>query len=475
MILVAGCGYLGARIAALLHDAGTQVTGLTHSPESAHHLAEGVPWRVEPCDISDAAAVTSLAQNLGATYVRCVVHCASSGRGGAGEYRRVYVDGVRNLSAAFQNARIVFTSSTSVYSQTDGSVVTETDAALPEKETGRLLVEAEDAALRTGGVVARLAGIYGPGRWFVLRNLLEGKAAIEGGEGEGRVLNQIHREDAASAIVHLVSKKTGGVFNVVDDMPMTQRACLEKLAARFGMPVPPAVPPNPERKRGWTSKRVTNTKLRATGWQPRFASCFDALDGDGELVSSILAQIAAESPDVLPRRRNVVLIGLMGSGKSTVGRMVAAKLGFDFVDTDQIVTQTARCSIPQIFEREGEAAFRSRESAALRSLLHREHCVVATGGGIVTQPRNNPVLRHLGYIVWLDAGVATLHRRTAGGHDRPLLKADDPKAKLQRLLEERGPLYTRLADLRITTDDLSQDETAYGVAESVRLHFGSQL
>lgn len=473
MIVVAGCGYLGARIAALLHDSGQPVVGVTHSPESAANLAARVKWRVEACDIGDAAAVDALAEKIGAASVTAVIHCASSGRGGAEAYRRVYLNGMRNLIAAFPKAVPVFTSSTSVYPQMDGSTVDESSDASPDKETGHLLRETEEVVLAGKGIVARLAGIYGPGRSFVLRNLLEGRAAIEGGDGQGRMLNQIHRDDAASAVVHLLGQPDGGVFNVVDDAPMTQRECLEKLAAQFGVPVPPAVPPNPERKRGWTNKRVSNAKLRATGWTPRFPSYFDALDGDVDLVSSIYAQIAEEAPSSLPRRKNVVLIGLMGSGKSTVGRMVAAKLGFQFVDTDHIITGTAQRSIPHIFEHEGEEAFRARESAALRGLLNRDRCVIATGGGIVTQERNHPLLRHLGYIVWLEADPATLHRRTAGGNDRPLLKDDDPKAKLQRLLDVRRPLYKQLADLRIATDELSQDETAYGLAESARVHLSA--
>ncbi len=475
MTIVAGCGYVGARVAALLHGAGEAVVGITHSEESAQRLAASAHWRVEACDIADAAAVTALAEKLAPSSVTTVIHCASSGRGGADAYRRVYFGGMENLMRAFPAAQPLFTSSTSVYPQTDGSAVDETSAAEPDKETGHVLRATEDLVLAAGGIVARLAGIYGPGRSFVLRNLLEGKAAIEGGDGHGRVVNQIHRDDAASAVVHLVTTKARGIFNVVDDMPMTQRECLEKLASRFGTAIPPTTPPNPDRKRGWTSKRVSNAKLHATGWTPRFPGYLDAVERDLELVPSIIAQIHAESPGALPRRRNVVLIGLMGSGKSTVGRMAATKLGFQFVDTDHIITGTAQRSIPHIFEHEGEEAFRARESAALCSLLSRERCVIATGGGIVTQERNHPLLRHLGFIVWLEAEVTTLHRRTAGGHDRPLLREDDPKAKLQRLLDARRPLYKQLADLRIATDELSQDEAAYGLAESARVHLGGQL
>lgn len=472
MILVAGCGFLGARVADLLHESGREVAGLTHSEESAARLRETKPWRVLACDISERAAVERLRDALGAP-VESVIHCASSNRGGADAYRAVFVRGVENLAAAFPGAFLAFTSSTSVYSQTDGSVLNESSPAEPERETGRLLRQAEEIALASGGLVARLAGIYGPGRSYILKNLLEGKAVIEGGDGHGRVLNQIHRDDAARALIHLATGRHGGIFNITDDTPMTQGECLEALAARFGRPMPPRVPPDAGRKRGWTNKRVSNAKLRGTGFTLAHPSYLSALDADPDLVSSIIAQVHAESPGVLPRRRNILLIGLMGSGKSSVGRIVAAKLGFQFLDTDQIVVESAGKTIPQIFESEGEAAFRLRESAALRSLIPREGCVIATGGGIVTQPRNLPLLRHLGFAVWLEADIPTLARRTASSHDRPLLHTEDPKAKLRKLLEARHPLYKQAADLRIQTDDLSQDETAYGIAESARIWFSS--
>ena len=473
MILVAGCGFVGARVAGLLHESGHQAVGLTHSEESAARLRESEPWRVLACDISDHDAVARLRGTLCGAPVESVIHCASSNRGGADAYAAVYVRGAANLAAAFPQAFLAFTSSTSVYPQTDGSVVDETSPAEPAKETGKLLREAEKIALASGGLVARVAGIYGPGRSFVLRNLLEGKAAIEGGEGRGRVLNQIHRDDAARALIHLVLGRHSGIFNVTDDAPVTQSECLEALAARFGRPVPPRLPPDPDRKRGWTSKHVSSSKLKATGFVLAHPSYLTALDSDPDLVPSIIAQVRAGSPGVLPRRRNIILIGLMGSGKSSVGRIVASKLGFQFLDTDQIIIESAGKTIPQIFESEGEAAFRLRESAALRSLLHREGCVIATGGGIVTQPRNLPLLHHLGFTVWLEADIATLARRTASSHDRPLLQNEDPKAKLRKLLDARHPLYKQAADLRIQTDELSQDETAYGIAESARLWFCS--
>jgi nucleoside-diphosphate-sugar epimerase len=124
----------------------------------------------------------------------------------------------------------------------------------------------------------------------VLKSYLEGRASIEGNEGNGRYLNQIHREDSATALVHLITGLHQGIFNVVDDQPITQRECYAELARRFGKPLPPLSDPDTGRKRAWTHKQLSNAKLRATGWSPRYRSYFDALDADPELVPSILAQ-----------------------------------------------------------------------------------------------------------------------------------------------------------------------------------------
>jgi shikimate kinase/nucleoside-diphosphate-sugar epimerase len=471
-VLIAGCGFVGERAADQLHAAGHEVIGLTHSPESAARLATVKPWRVESCDISDRESVAALAARLDATSLDAFIHCASSSRGGAEMYQSVYVNGMRHLVAAFPQAFALYTSSTSVYPQINGETVDETSFADPERDTGRLLREAENIALNAGGAVGRLAGIYGPGRSFVLKNLLEGKAAIEGNHGQGRLLNQIHADDAAAALVHLVTQGLGGIFNIVDDAQMTQRQCLERLCMTFGVKLPPEREPDPNRKRGWSHKRVSNTKLHATGWNPRYASYFVALRDDPELASSILNLVHTSGEVPLPRQPNILLIGLMGSGKTTVGRIVAQMIGFQFVDTDAMIVETAGKTIPEIFASEGEAGFRLRESAALRSLLGKRGCVIATGGGIITQPRNLPILRHLGYIVWLDADPERLARRTAMNSNRPLLAGEeDPKAKLERLLTERKPLYKSLADLRIQTAELTPQETAYGVMESARVFF----
>jgi nucleoside-diphosphate-sugar epimerase len=110
----------------------------------------------------------------------------------------------------------------------------------------------------------------------ILRKFLEGNAAIE--EDGRRILNQIHVEDAASAVLHLALQKTKGLFNVSDDRPLSQLECYQGLAEHFRLPLPPVGEKNTSRKRAWTHKAVQNHKIRATGWHPRFPCFFDALD-----------------------------------------------------------------------------------------------------------------------------------------------------------------------------------------------------
>lgn len=470
MILLVGCGYIGEPLADLLHSQGHPVLGLTHGAESAARLRDVKPWRVESCDISDAEAVA----RLGSVPVKWIIHCASSSKGGTDTYRAVYLNGLENLLRIFPHAKPLFTSSTSVYTQTDGSLVTEDTPCSPQRENGQILRAAEDLALSHNGCVARLAGIYGPGRSVVLKNLLLKKAAIEGNDGNGRLLNQIHRDDAVSALATLIGKEARGIFNVVDSEPLTQRELFEILAPKFNVPLPPASEPNHERKRPYTHKAVSNGKLQTLGWRPVHPGYPHAIDTDPLLASSILQQILDDGLPI-PRAPNIVVIGLMGCGKSTVGRLVAQKIGFQQVDTDHLITDRAHQSIPAIFEREGEEGFRLRETGVLLSLLGKRGHVIATGGGIITRPHNLPLLKHLGYIVWLDADPTTLAKRTAASNDRPLLHTGNPEAKLRSLLEARAPIYRQIADLRIQTDDLTPHETAYGIAESARLHFASAL
>ena len=279
-VIIAGCGFVGRATARLFQIAGWEVIGLTHSAESAAALKNEL-FAAAPCDISNLDAVRAMASRHGGA-ADVVIHCATSGRGDADAYRAVYLEGARNLLDALAPRRLIFTSSTSVYAQTDGEVVTEASPAEPSRETGRLLRETEELVIASGGMVARLAGIYGPGRSVLLRKFFNGEAVIEG-DG-GRIVNQVHRDDIARALLELSRSGERGICNVSDDAPMPQREIYSWLARRFECPVPPSGPIDPNRKRGWTSKRVSNAKLRALGWAPQFPSFFDAVELDPELV-----------------------------------------------------------------------------------------------------------------------------------------------------------------------------------------------
>lgn len=262
-VLIAGCGYVGAATADLFHAAGWEVEGWTHSAESAAQLS-GKPYAVRAVDIAARAAVEAAASEFEA-----VIHCASSGGGGAEGYRRVYLEGGRNLLAVLRPRTFLYTSSTSVYAQTDGAWVDEESPAEPTHETGRILRETEDLVRQKGGVVARLAGIYGPGRSALLRKFVSGEAKIE--ESGERYLNQAHRDDIAAALVHLATTPhESQILNVVDNEPRTQRECYQWLARKLERPLPPSVPHLGQRKRGASNKRVSNRKLRALGWEARF-------------------------------------------------------------------------------------------------------------------------------------------------------------------------------------------------------------
>jgi nucleoside-diphosphate-sugar epimerase len=304
LTVIAGCGYLGRLIANRLNEARRPVLGLTHSEQSAAALrSAGIP--ATACDLTDEAACRSIAEKAGSDFSTVqVIHCAASGRGGGpDQYRAVYLHGSRHLRAAFPQARFFFTSSTSVYAQTDGSEVTENTPTAPSRETGRILYQTEQETLEAGGIVGRLAGIYGPGRSVLLKHFLQGLSAIDvrtepPATPDGRWVNQIHAADAASAILHLLNSTASGsptasglLFNITDSTPLLQREIYTRLAEKFQRPLPPEAAPDTARKRGWTHKQVSNARLRSTGWEPRFPDWFAALDHDSALIPSILAQL----------------------------------------------------------------------------------------------------------------------------------------------------------------------------------------
>ncbi|HEX5223020.1 MAG TPA: NAD-dependent epimerase/dehydratase family protein [Verrucomicrobiae bacterium] len=346
-VLIVGCGYIGLPLGAELVRQGHTVFGLRRTADDAELKAAGItPLRA---DITRAETLIDLPRDFD-----WVVNCAASGGGDAEAYRQLYLEGNRNLikwltgSAAISAAssggvsppgetrggtprelagedarattmrlkKFIYTSSTSVYGQNDGSLVTETDPVSPATETGRILVAAENlllaAAMSAGSagvspassmgtrslpagrqrpqgdwkkgspghsphefpvMILRLAGIYGPGRGHWFKQFLRGEARLEG-DGS-RFLNMVHGDDVVGAIIAALESdvQLPSVFNVVDDEPVMQRDFFAWLAGQLGKPMPPSVPTDAEtnRKRGVTNKRVSNQRLkRGLGYQFKY-------------------------------------------------------------------------------------------------------------------------------------------------------------------------------------------------------------
>jgi shikimate kinase len=149
---------------------------------------------------------------------------------------------------------------------------------------------------------------------------------------------------------------------------------------------------------------------------------------------------------------NIFLVGPMGAGKTTVGRQLAKALKMQFFDSDHEIEQRTGVSIPLIFDIEGEAGFREREKKMIDELTQKSNVVLATGGGVVLNPENRQHLATRGTVIYLKAKVTQLFKRTAKDRNRPLLQNDDPKGKLQQLMEARQPLYLEVADFALETD-----------------------
>lgn len=278
-VLIVGCGYVGLPLARRFSTNGWQVVGLTGSEESAERLSS------ESFPIIGLDVTTNL-DRLQPRAFEIVVHCASSGRRGTQVYEAIFLRATRSLLSTLAVNHFVFVSSTSVYGQIDGSWVDENSLAEPSRETGLVLRAAEEIVLEQKGTVARLAGIYGPDRCVPLRKLLDQTAVIEG-EGE-RFMNLIHRDDAVSALFSLAEKSLRGVYNVTDGEPVSQLNWFRYVCNQLDRPLPPFGPRDTTRKRGWTSKRVSNQKLRQTGWKPRFKTFREGLD-------PLLGQVKSQS------------------------------------------------------------------------------------------------------------------------------------------------------------------------------------
>jgi shikimate kinase len=164
--------------------------------------------------------------------------------------------------------------------------------------------------------------------------------------------------------------------------------------------------------------------------------------------------------------RSIVLVGLMGAGKSSIGRRLGAGLGCPFVDADREIEKAAGCTIEDIFERHGEAAFRDGERRVIARLLGAPRQVLATGGGAFMDPRTRAAIRERGVSVWLRADLELLVRRTGRRNNRPLLKGKDRRAILQDLIEERYPVYAE-ADVAVDIDDSPPEVTTKRVRAAI--------
>ena len=166
---------------------------------------------------------------------------------------------------------------------------------------------------------------------------------------------------------------------------------------------------------------------------------------------------------------HILLVGMMGAGKSSVGSLLAQRLGRPFLDVDAWIEDEEGLSIATIFETRGEAAFRDLEARVLESFLaNTVASVLSVGGGAVVDPRNRAALSSHGQVVWLRATDATLASRVGGGAGRPLLAGKDPATELARLALARSPLYTELADVIVDVDDLTPHDVVDRVVAALR-------
>ena len=168
------------------------------------------------------------------------------------------------------------------------------------------------------------------------------------------------------------------------------------------------------------------------------------------------------------KNNNVFLVGPMGAGKTTIGRFLAEILELEFIDLDTAIEERCGANIPWIFDVEGEAGFRKRESRMLEEITLRSNVLLATGGGAVLSESNRELLKQQGYVVYLNASAAQLLERTAHDRNRPLLQVENPQEVIEKLLSERDPLYREVADLVIVTEKRKPQVVAEDIEREVR-------
>jgi nucleoside-diphosphate-sugar epimerase len=293
-VLIVGCGYVGLPLGIELIRLGHEVFGLRRNPSAEIELkAAGIQSLIG--DVTKPETLAKLPHEFD-----WVVNCVAAG-GDANNYREIYLQGTRNLIewlAPNSPKKFVYTSSTSVYGQTDGSQIKESSPTEPISETSKILVETEKVLLDAAAqkkfpaMILRVAGIYGPERGHLFKQFLKNEARIEG-DGS-RNLNMIHRDDLVGCIIAaLKSGRAGEIYNAVDDEPVSQKNFFEWLGGTLGKYPPPSVPKNSieDRKRGVTDKRVSNRRLKMElGYQfkhPNFRIGYSAeilrLERAGEL------------------------------------------------------------------------------------------------------------------------------------------------------------------------------------------------
>lgn len=270
--LILGLGYVGTALAEELVADGYSVMGIRRGVSDEGSVPAGVEMRHG--DLADASFWDQLDDQFD-----WVVHCASSSRGGLDAYREVFEKGSRLLAGWLRGhppRRFVFTSSTSVYAQTDGSVVNEESPADGAGETGRILRSAEDEFLAASEAtsILRVAGIYGPGRGHLFLKYLADEAQMTG--DPRRWLNQIHRADVVGAIRMILSNDAPPPVTIVaDDEPVMQVDFFSWLSERLHKPMPPTADAPKKRKRALTNKRVSNAGLRRLGFDLRYPTFRD--------------------------------------------------------------------------------------------------------------------------------------------------------------------------------------------------------
>jgi shikimate kinase len=175
------------------------------------------------------------------------------------------------------------------------------------------------------------------------------------------------------------------------------------------------------------------------------------------------------------RSGNLILVGMMGSGKTTMGKALARQLGKTFMDSDEEIIKRTGVTVPHIFDIEGESGFRLRETAAIKDLTERNNLVLATGGGAVLAEENRAALQHNGIVIYLKAGVHDLWQRTRHDRNRPLLQTRDPHGRLTELFQQRDPLYQQISDIVVQSGKQSVHALMLHLIEKIDAYRNSSL